>query len=279
MIDELIAALPAELRFTAGRDRLYEGGIYVPRGSRRITVFSLVSGQALVAVGDHQASVTAGQSLMLFGESRYRYQATSAEPHVVLWSETDRLDTPLPPCPAVPVTTTKRLEMLHRLCSTEAHADGDVTQDRHLAVALIIEILHLASKSRPSGPQSTAQCLRALIASDIDRMWTVPDVADQMGLTPRTLSRRLAREGSMSAMELIWRERLLRASDLLADTDLPIWEIAAACGFRNPFHFSRRVSQAFGYAPGDLRRWMANASVSEWHRAQSTLSNNALEAP
>lgn len=51
----------------------------------------------------------------------------------------------------------------------------------------------------------------------------------------------------------VLQRRLLRARELLRHGDLPLGEIALACGFASASHFSNRFRQAFGAAPGLLR--------------------------
>jgi AraC-like DNA-binding protein len=42
--------------------------------------------------------------------------------------------------------------------------------------------------------------------------------------------------------------------DLLANTGLPVGAIADRCGFKTVYHFSRRVKQATGMSPTEVRR-------------------------
>jgi transcriptional regulator GlxA family with amidase domain len=53
--------------------------------------------------------------------------------------------------------------------------------------------------------------------------------------------------------------RLERARQLARQTDLPLSEIAAACGFVSSSHFSRTYRAAFGLAPGADRVRSARA--------------------
>lgn len=45
--------------------------------------------------------------------------------------------------------------------------------------------------------------------------------------------------------------------DLVAHTGLPVGEVAARCGFKSVYHFSRRVRAQAGLSPKRLReaRW------------------------
>jgi AraC family transcriptional regulator len=56
--------------------------------------------------------------------------------------------------------------------------------------------------------------------------------------------------GPVAAVELI---RLARAAILLERSNLSVGAIADACGFVNPFHFSRRFRTAYGVAPRAYR--------------------------
>ncbi|WUJ69951.1 helix-turn-helix domain-containing protein [Kribbella soli] len=57
--------------------------------------------------------------------------------------------------------------------------------------------------------------------------------------------------GPAYALDLI---RLARAATALQRTNATIGEIASDCGYSNPYHFSRRFSQAYGDPPGTFRR-------------------------
>lgn len=53
--------------------------------------------------------------------------------------------------------------------------------------------------------------------------------------------------------DLIW-SRLHHSRQLIVNTDMKIYEIAAACGFENIGHFSRTFSKRFGYTPKDYAK-------------------------
>jgi AraC-like DNA-binding protein len=56
--------------------------------------------------------------------------------------------------------------------------------------------------------------------------------------------------GPVGAVELI---RLARAAILLERSNLTVGAVSEACGFANPFHFSRRFRAAYGVAPRGYR--------------------------
>jgi AraC family transcriptional regulator, glycine betaine-responsive activator len=69
------------------------------------------------------------------------------------------------------------------------------------------------------------------------------------GVSVRQLERLFATHLSRSIDEQYKRVRLERARKLVAQTALPIVEIALICGFRTASHFSRSYKAAYGRAP------------------------------
>ena len=67
------------------------------------------------------------------------------------------------------------------------------------------------------------------------------------------------RHGSESPSRMIWRLKVEHAIQLLRSTGLTLGEVAAHCGYANPFHLSRAVKKHTGYSPRDMRR-------HEWKR-------------
>ena len=78
------------------------------------------------------------------------------------------------------------------------------------------------------------------------------DVAEQMGVTRRTLRRRLAETG-LSFRQI--RHTLLRsrAEKLLRDDRLPIAEVSYLLGFAEPSTFHRAFRRWTGLSPGEWR--------------------------
>jgi AraC-like DNA-binding protein len=77
-------------------------------------------------------------------------------------------------------------------------------------------------------------------------------VAEIVGMSERTLQRRLAQSG-LTYSDIVQESRFSFASDLMADSDLNIADIAFAAGYENAPHFSRAFKRLTGMTPRDYR--------------------------
>lgn len=82
----------------------------------------------------------------------------------------------------------------------------------------------------------------------------VADLARELGVSERHLRRALERELGVTPIELALTHRLLLAKRLLADTRLPITQIAFASGFQSLRWFNAVFRERYGMSPSALRR-------------------------
>lgn len=81
----------------------------------------------------------------------------------------------------------------------------------------------------------------------------LPEVAEMLGTTTRTLQRRLRREG-MTFRQVLDETRYEIACSCLADRDMKIIDVAFATGYENPQHFTRAFRRIAGISPRDYRK-------------------------
>jgi AraC-like DNA-binding protein len=78
-------------------------------------------------------------------------------------------------------------------------------------------------------------------------------VAEDLGMTSRTLQRKLSQEG-VSYQKLLDEVRQQMAEDYLQNTDMSIPDIALRLGYSETTSFHRKFKAATGKTPGDFRR-------------------------
>jgi AraC-like DNA-binding protein len=83
---------------------------------------------------------------------------------------------------------------------------------------------------------------------------TLDDLAEVSLVTREHLCRLFRASLGKSPVETVRLARLDRAATLLARSNYNIAQIAEACGFASPFHFSRVFARAFGMSPTAMRQ-------------------------
>ncbi len=74
-------------------------------------------------------------------------------------------------------------------------------------------------------------------------------IADDLGISTRQLERLFGKYLNTSPKKYFMELRLERAQKLLLQTEASVTEVAMACGFENPGHFSRVYRSSFGVTP------------------------------
>jgi AraC-like DNA-binding protein len=106
----------------------------------------------------------------------------------------------------------------------------------------------------PSTPDDLeGQVLRALASGLQSGAVGIDPVARRLGLSSRTLQRRLAESGTRFA-DLVDRARRTAAERYLADGVLPLAEIGYLLGFADPSNFHRAFRRWTGVTPGEYAR-------------------------
>lgn len=96
--------------------------------------------------------------------------------------------------------------------------------------------------------------VRMHVLENVDRRWTVADMAARAHLSPSRFSAIYRRCFDISPMDDLIRARLDRAAWLLSTTHAPVGAIASQCGFENIYYFSRLFRQRLGHPPSQHGR-------------------------
>lgn len=83
------------------------------------------------------------------------------------------------------------------------------------------------------------------------------DVCAAAGMSERSLRRHFRAETGLTWEAYRQRSRLLQAISLLGETEEPITEVAARCGFESPSAFAKAFRMAMGESPSDYRTRVA----------------------
>jgi AraC-like DNA-binding protein len=103
------------------------------------------------------------------------------------------------------------------------------------------------------GPADPVDRLRARLAADPVRRWTLADLASVHGMSARTLQRRLA-ERSLSFSRIVADARLQVAASYLCKARGPgLAEIGFLAGYADQAHFARAFNRAVGTTPRAYR--------------------------
>ena len=128
-----------------------------------------------------------------------------------------------------------------------------------LLTLLLIDIARLADDV-VGDLRRSGEPLLAEVFTVIDRRLSEPlslrDVARAVRVTPGHLTTVVRRRTGRTVQEWIIERRMAEARSLLADTDLPVGEVARRVGMPDPGYFSRLFRRTHGASP---REWRGRA--------------------
>lgn len=99
-----------------------------------------------------------------------------------------------------------------------------------------------------------ARRFSALVEQEFQTPMSVSDYAEKLGVTSTHLTRVCKETCGRTASEFLSDRKIAEARRLLADTALPVKDIASGLGFTSPAYFTRAFQQRAGQAPMAFRR-------------------------
>jgi AraC family transcriptional regulator, transcriptional activator of pobA len=155
-------------------------------------------------------------------------------------------------------------EMSAQVDALQRELDGQKPERAH-AVRYHLGLLSVwlerqiqAGASSPAMAETAAVRLARAFTERLERDFrsgrTVADYAAELGVTPTHLSRVCRETCGRPASSLLHDRQLFEARRLLAETRLPVQDIAAALGFGSAAYFTRAFQSRTGKTPTAFRR-------------------------
>jgi AraC-like DNA-binding protein len=235
------------------------GGRLGPRWQHDVQLVLVHAGSARIEVdGGARAALRAGSVGLLLPGHRERFEFAGDVPTRHSWVQARVADPPLERLAALPAALPASTALTELVREAVAVARTPLSTAKPLLAALAAAALWRyagEAESRSHGPGEPVERARAFLHEHLaDPAVDLEQVARAAHVTPAHLVRRFKAELGVTPMAYLWQRRVATGIDLLTYTGLPVGEIAARTGFKSVYHFSRRVRQATGVPPTEVRR-------------------------
>lgn len=97
------------------------------------------------------------------------------------------------------------------------------------------------------------------IDTNLHKKINLASLADECFLSYVQFSRRFKRSVGMSAQDYISSQRMKKAEQMLAGSDLTVKTVSAECGFANEYYFSNFFKNYYGLSPSEYRKIFKNS--------------------
>lgn len=142
----------------------------------------------------------------------------------------------------------------------DRHAGSDLLLDSILTAAGVHVLVKYGASARSAQEQRTYglaawQERHAKDLMDASLGISLADLARECGLSVSQFRRAFRKTTGVAPHQWLLARRVERARILLVQSDLPLAEIALACGFASQSHFNSTLKRLTGISPGRLRRF------------------------
>lgn len=127
-----------------------------------------------------------------------------------------------------------------------------IKKQSSLAFDIILELVQSLVLDYPPSIRSAIE----FIKRNLDKKINLDDIAKASDLSIRHCMRLFHRYCGKSPVQFLQELRLSQAKNLLANTSLPVKQIALAVGYDDPFHFSAQFKRRFLKSPKYFREEM-----------------------
>lgn len=239
------------------------GGSFGPRLQRNLQLIMIYTGHLTIWIDGVAHDVPANTLGVLFPghEERLVFAKESETWHSwlhvfrpqfpeLLLARLHQLPWSLPLSPAMTDLTREALALRHSPLSTATELL------KALAVQMIWRYigegeLQMSGTMAPLDP--AVENARRFISTHLTEPITLDAIAAAAAVSPAHLIRLFHAQLNTTPMNYLWERRVAMGIELLLQTGLGVGEVAKRSGFRTGHHFSRRVRQATGLTPLEVR--------------------------
>lgn len=140
-------------------------------------------------------------------------------------------------------------EVVARMIATDYQPDF---RARALILGILADLLELAGSQPPQPPEPATEKVTAFLTNLTEtcgELWSLEDMAAACGLGRTQFARWVKVLTGETPGQFLTRQRVLRATRLLHETQQSVTEIALACGFSSSQYFSTVYREFHGKCP------------------------------
>lgn len=239
------------------------GGECGPRRQKDYELVIIHSGECTLQLDDQSLSMVPGAIYLMHpGRQEYYLFSKNKETHhswctVGVHAIPKYLNSQLSQMPnTLSLQASKTFELL---LQSAFHLDATLTGNTNqvidsIGIALFNEFVNIHSKVDQNKKIDT--CVSKAV-SYMEQHFMNDDCLKQAhnhsGVSRNTLINKFNTGLSISPANYLWKLRTEKGISMLIHTGLSVEKIAYHCGFKNPFHFSRKVKEFQGCSPRSLR--------------------------
>jgi AraC-like DNA-binding protein len=224
-----------------------------------VVIFTL-EGSGMLSFGDSKRKLVRGDLLVAPSGARFFYELAGPR-WQILWFHLDRADRWRTLGSTCRVQRSHLFERLQRALLALLLETHDRDPDAQRAARIYSELLALDLKREiEPGIDPAQREVRARFAllwdevnAGLGRAWTVNDLARRFGASVAHFHRLCLEHGGLSPKQMVFRLRMLRAEEILRNTNYALKSIAPTIGYVNAFAFSSAFKRHAGTSPKEYR--------------------------
>lgn len=138
----------------------------------------------------------------------------------------------------------------------------DILNDLATAGADQMHIIGTPDYEQQTDGNERIKSILQFVENNYSRKITLEEIGREVGMSPSSVCRYFKKNTCQNLWTYINGFRIVRAAQMIVQTDDPISQISARCGFCNISNFNHAFRQRIGSAPGDYRRRFGSTVIS-----------------